>query len=88
MATEREFQILDGPPKFDLMAALFDEKKVRFNLEYAGLVTVQINRVEAEDGSRDSWNINGYIVDYPGEWKLFSGYYTSKRRKGHINIKS
>ena len=87
MATEHEFPILDGPSKFDLMAALFDEKRVRFNLEYAGLVTVQINRVEAEDGSRDSWNIAGRLFGIVNPTTTdFTGYYSSKQRKGDITM--
>ena len=88
-----EGEILEGPSKFDLMAALFDGKKVQFTFKL-GEVTHKVNMgvsgVAAEDGSRESWLINGFfptgLIHGPCTFSNFSGYFETRRRKGHITV--
>ena len=78
-------QIIEGPSKYDLQAALFDGKRVRFTVEGLGQIEVQMNNVGIEDGSRESWLIEGYVV--LDNWKKFHGYYETRRRKGWLELK-
>ena len=80
--TQREKGITAGPGKFDLMNALFIGAKVTFTLEGGEKVLTQINKVEAEDGSRESWNLQGYIMN--GRNEKFRGYYSTRGNKGHF----
>ncbi len=82
MATRK---IIDGPGKFDLMAALFDGKRVFFTIEGGDKVEAQMNSVAIEDGSRESWLISGRIVG-SGSWQKFSGYFETRKRHGHLEI--
>ena len=61
------FLIVGGPDKFDLMLSLFDGKKVKFFIEqpdggkngFPPEFEINILSVEAEDGSRESWDCVG-----------------------------
>jgi len=93
--TKREGWILDAPGKFELMTALFVKgTRVEFTVRLDGVkptrVTVQINGVTAEDGSRQNWIIDGYIIPADTEmpWDQFSGYYDTRTRKGHITVQT
>ncbi|MBU3668915.1 MAG: hypothetical protein FGM57_03025 [Candidatus Taylorbacteria bacterium] len=44
-----------------------------------------INGMSREDGSGNSWNIEGYLFDYPNITG-FKGYYNSKTRKGFLTL--
>jgi hypothetical protein len=74
---ENNVRIVNGPSKWDLMLGLFEGKKVEFTVETTkhdytsknvfithpkNIFHVQVNSIEAEDGSRESWNITGGIV--------------------------
>lgn len=93
MTQVQKLKIMDGPSKFDLMAALFDGKEVDFTLAVQGNivgqyrseeVSVIILGVAIEDGSRNSWLIHGLIKD-PSN-RSFSGYYETRRRQGVMKI--
>jgi len=80
--------ITEGPSKYDLQAALFDGKEVRFTVEELGQVKVRIDDVGIEDGSRESWLIEGYI--FPADQqnrKRFHGFYGTRQRNGWIELK-
>lgn len=93
--------IVNGPSKWDLVTALFDGKQVEFTIKFndgitKAIIKVQVNSVEAEDGSRDSWNLKGGIVGLGQwsegksqttetiSWRNFKAYFSSKYRKGSI----
>lgn len=85
MATKHK--IVDGPGKFDLMCCLFDGKRVFFTVEgrRKHKVEVQIDSVAIEDGSHESWLVSGHIVS--GDlWEKFSGYFETRKRRGHLEI--
>ena len=42
--------------------------------------------MEREDGSGNSWNIHGYVLDY-SEFHHFSGYYSTRTRRGFFTLK-
>ena len=44
-----------------------------------------IESIQREDGSGNSWNIGGQVLD-GGEYRTFNGYYNSKLRVGHIKF--
>lgn len=73
--------IKKGPGKFDLMVALFDGKPVTFVIKLSEQMTktekVTISSVQAEDGSRQSWNITGYTTS-----KTFKAYYRTSAAEG------
>jgi hypothetical protein len=87
-----------GPSKFDLMLALFDRKsvntrKVEFQTGANKSYTASISMVRAEDGSGDSWIIEGHAAEsvisqkrfpIPNPGFEFSGYFNTATRKGHI----
>jgi hypothetical protein len=80
-----ETMITNGPSKFDLMQALFVRQPTRpvFELSLTvgpvGLTKVKcmVNSVESEDGSGESWNIEGYVGD-----KKFTAFYRTDKRTG------
>lgn len=105
MELENRGQIVNGPNKFDLMLSLFVGKHVTFTIEFKdggdqkALIKTQINSIEAEDGSRESWNLTGGIVGIgkffrnqsapmhepePIEWRNFRAYFQTRRRSGVI----
>jgi len=64
---ENSVRIVNGPSKWDLILALFESKKMEFTVEpikygMRNVFRIQVNAVEAEDGSRESWNITGGII--------------------------
>lgn len=83
-------QITDGPGKWDLMIALFyrpegdnrQDHLLTFTLETGEKITVLLRKVEMEDGSHDSWILNGHIIRGDGNYEKIDFYYTSKRRTG------
>lgn len=91
--SEGQFQITDGPSKFDLMASLFDGKVVKITCDLSGQATkikicpkleVVFIMVGMEDGSRESWigEVNFCDSNYEHERRRF--YYDTRRRTGHI----
>lgn len=74
--------IVNGPSKFDLTQALFVWKpikpKVNFSFSKGYDVSAVILSVQSEDGSGESWNIEGYV----GNNQRFKAYYRTDRRTG------
>ena len=90
---EGQFQITDGPSKFDLMCSLFEGKVVKITCDLTGQTTkikfcpkleVVFAIIGMEDGSRESWIGQVYFSDqnYDHERRRF--YYNTRRRTGHI----
>lgn len=83
--------VLAGPNKFDLMVSLFDGKydarrTVQFKIEGANTpITLLIEAVEREDGSGESWNIDGKMVA-PSRTFAVRGCYSTKTREGSIKF--
>ena len=92
------FTVNAGPSKLDLMLALFDStcdkpRPVTFTVaawpenakpsEKTQPVTVHINSVQREDGSGESWNIDGRIEGGPST--SCSIYYSTRSRTGVLN---
>ena len=91
---EGQFQITDGPSKFDLMASLFDNKYVKITCDFLNQTSnvkicpkfnVVFMSIGIEDGSRDSWIGDVCFLTCGGERRKF--YYNTKTRKGHISSK-
>lgn len=87
---ERKYNIVDGPSKYDLQAALFDRRgngnkphTVTFKTEEGIKITAIILRVAAEDGSGESWLIKGF-TDGVVMSHDFNAYYRTDKRSGHI----
>lgn len=74
-------EIICGPGKFDLMLALFAGKEVVFTMENGQKLTVRISSVQREDGSSESWNLEGEVMNCLTDRK-FVGYYSTRRNKG------
>ena len=80
------FNVVGGPSKFDLMLSLFDGNKqprrtVEFQLEgVRDTITAGITMVQQEDGSGESWNVEG--------WTTFNikAYYCTRDRKGYLTF--
>lgn len=90
---EGQFQITDGPSKFDLMASLFDGKLVKITCDLSGQATkikicpkleVVFIIIGMEDGSRESWfgEVNFSDQNYEHQRRRF--YYDTRRRIGHV----
>lgn len=97
------YRISKGPSKFDLSIALLSDVKDGMNpysVEFAvddptlggRAVTfkVVILSIEAEDGSRESWNITGYKVWETGTTKRSESkvkiYFRTDRRTGCLQF--
>jgi hypothetical protein len=84
------FNVVGGPSKFDLMVSLFegnpkDRRTVAFKLE--GLrqeIKVAITGVQQEDGSGESWNIEGWVMGEPSAHVKV--YYCSRGRSGFFRF--
>lgn len=66
-----QYEILGGPSKWDLSVALFDKgRKVTFSAACPETIEFEmcVQSVQAEDGSRESWNIEGSAIpdDFQG----------------------
>jgi hypothetical protein len=100
MATEKR-QVIDGPSKYDLMVALFNEvndvkrrHKVVFTTTAAEgspvtfKLTAVIEGVMREDGTGESWCINGYTVpSHPSvRVQTFTGHFSTQSRQGHLHF--
>lgn len=84
------FHIVSGPSKFDLMSSLFSGNRSRQTVELKiGAeeipVTVAISGVQQEDGSGDSWIIQGWIVRSAKNFNV-SGYFSTRDRHGSLTI--
>ena len=91
--------LVDGPSKFDLMLSLFDKgRKVSFKDEMGMRYIATISMIQAEDGSGESWNLNGSTELVPPGRPLgcgpehplryhFVGYFRTDKRRGHIVLK-
>ncbi len=89
-----QFQITEGPSKFDLMCSLFDGKVVKITCDLTGprasfkvvpKFEVIFTKVGIEDGSHDSWLGEVQFLsspNYDNERRRF--YYDTRRRTGHI----
>ena len=98
------YEITDGPSKADLIFALFHATYDHpHNVEltiYAPengpavrsvKLTIQINVVAREDGSGESWILDGHIITmeghkHPNSSSSFNAYYSTKRRKGKLHV--
>lgn len=86
--TNGHVDIVNGPSKFDLMVSLFSTKPashpVLFKTKNHGDFTATITGVRWEDGSGESWIIEGYSALAAGA--RFTGYFSTKDRRGHIKF--
>lgn len=103
-ATDKLFNIVKGPSKWDLLTAFGNAygdinagQMVEFHYFEDGRLPasrmkihlrVKINGLEHESGSGDSWNFKG-IAEMPnGRQEHIAGYYSSNVRNGHFKIVS
>ena len=83
--------IHQGPPKFDLMLALFDRNPNTRNVDFRiggdrNVTTlVIITGVELEDGSGESWIFKGYVQNTSMS-KQCRGWYRTDSRRGWIEF--
>ena len=82
--TQEHINIVGGPGKFELMLALFEGREIIFNLEGGYKRTVSLDALQREDGSNQSWNLDGYIV---GTFQRFHAYYTTRGNHGVYSLK-
>ena len=95
MATETLLDILDGPSKFDLMLAVFDNtgehpRTVSFSCKHSGSsaifkINVDICLAGHEDGSGECWIFEGV---YRTNGKRVKGFFRTNSRKGHITVET
>jgi hypothetical protein len=91
------FSLVNGPSKFDLMAALFvgssgsnGHSPVTFTTEDEQEIEVYINKVGREDGSGESWIFEGFISKVnkvpvkfaPGDSNNVTGWFRTSNRRG------
>jgi len=98
----KAFEIKNGPSKFSLSFALFGEKRgennnhVEFSVADPTLqgriiiIHVAVQGIEAEDGSREAWNIWGYKTYETGAkkrtWNKVKIHFRTDRRSGCLQI--
>jgi hypothetical protein len=83
MTQEKNIKIVGGPGKFELMVSFFEGRDITFTLAGGKKIMVRLNTIQREDGSNQSWNINGYPINSPG--KGFRAYYTTRGNDGVFN---
>ena len=94
LAEAGQINLVDGPSKFDLMLALFDksspERRVNFKSLAGSTFDCSVLSVRAEDGSRESWEIEGWasLVPVSGGQLVMQRYvkvyFHTGRRRGII----
>lgn len=75
-------RVTDGPGKFDLMLSLFEGKTVEFRDSGGVRMTVKVNGLAIEEGSRNDWLIDGY---FEGTLIRLHAFYDLRTRRGHID---
>ncbi len=91
-----------GPDKFELMTGFFaKEVKTTFRINTGAreiVIQCQVNTIQAEDGSRESWNIEGEVlgirtpIQFHDQWTVlprgrkFKGYFHTRSHEGHIKF--
>jgi hypothetical protein len=83
--TQEYINIIGGPGKFELMLALFEGREITFTLEGGAQKTVKLNTIQREDGSNQSWNLDGYTVGPTPNMK-FHAYYTTRGNHGTYSL--
>ncbi len=94
-----KLKIENGPSKFDLMLALFDNttqepRPVIFKLEGGDNLSNQsfiINGLERESGSGEDWNFSGFVwLDrirrISEKTKGVHGYFSTQTRQGWVEM--
>lgn len=87
----RNFTILSGPSKMDLMLSLFEGKTIELEVQPEHnrpkhKLKGKFHLVELEDGSHESWNIKFYGGSSYTDTQTFVGYYSTRTRKGQIKF--
>ena len=94
----RTVEVVNGPSKDGLKAALFDRERIRsprrveFTLKDGFQHEVVVTSVEAEDGSGESWNVRGHAyMKLPGAKtppppRHIQMYFHTGRRKGTLTF--
>ncbi len=87
------FDVVSGPSKFDLMLSTFERKVVQFQLRQRGtshapVLNMIVLGTTQEDGSCENWNLTGYVTDGPMKSTRFSGFYTTKNRRGSFELRN
>lgn len=88
----REDEIVGGPSKFDIMVSLFasptndSSPRVSFKLGNGTDISVSMLSVQREDGSGESWNLEGFATLLSGDQVFVKAYYSSRKRIGYIRI--
>jgi hypothetical protein len=86
-------KVADGPNKWDLALALFEGRHTEFLIrgggKVVGRIKIKILSIELEDGSYNSWNIKGQIVDTNPEIqkiKIEKLYFNTETQTGNITF--
>lgn len=79
--TDQKIKLSKKIDKYNLQSALFMKKDLSIYLEgISGTVKMRVSSVQAEDGSKESWNVEGYVNRHPrikgslprvGGWRVF-----------------
>ncbi len=85
------YKIVDGPGKWDLMLAFFDDEdvnprrvtlKVRNRVGEIERVNIETVGIEKLVGAREAWSVTGSAVSLG----VFSMQYSPRTRSGHITF--
>lgn len=98
---ETKYNITNGPGKFELSVALFKKPCKHTYIDFKVddpeggkpflIMSTIINTVQREDGSNESWIIEGYCMlpeykDAGRPTRSFTAYYHTRHRTGHITV--
>jgi len=75
-------KVIKSPTKWDLIISVAERKTIVIGTSIGDL-RVQILGLEQEDGSCQSWNIRGYIVQNNNR---FNGYLRTDQNSGYLKI--
>jgi hypothetical protein len=85
----KDYIIINGPSKFELMLALFHTANIEFKTECGQAITVMVTQVKKlNDDGHDAWSIKGFIILDDGDYRKDShecrAIFSSKNRKGKL----
>lgn len=76
--------IINGPSKLELAVALFEKHHQATFVANRRTYVMRVVAIAAEDGSRESWIVSGYIEDLGHQTIL----YNTAKRRGLLQPKS
>lgn len=87
----KEYKLIGGPSKFDLLFALFDAKIINFRSDNHETIVARVNGLKDLEDGKDTWSIAGWLEekDHGGRnhnRQQYTATFSIKDRKGKLTV--